>query len=113
MDNSYHWSEDSKEKLLLARIGELILGGNLPGSLVLIETESGKALDVLDDLKDIDSIKKVEVITGDYDIMAMLESDSQDEIRRVLIEEIRNIEGVKGTKTHDFISLRRVRREHL
>ena len=85
----------------------------MPGALVLIETESGRTLDVLDGLKDIDSINKVEVITGDYDIMAMLESDSQDEIRRVLIEEIRNVKGVKGTKTHDFISLRRVRREHL
>ncbi len=85
----------------------------MPGALILIETKSGEALDVLDSLKDIDSIKKREVITGDYDIMAILESDSQDEIRRVLIEEIRNINGVKGTTTHDFISLRRVRRERL
>lgn len=91
-----------------------MIGGDiLPGALVLIETEAGKAIDVLDKLKELDSTDVVEAITGDHDIMTILRADSTSEIRRALIEEIRKIEGVKGTKTHDFISLRRVRREHL
>ena len=85
----------------------------MPGALILIRTKAGEAVNVLDDLKKIDAIEEVEVISGDYDIMAIIRADSPNEVSRVLIEEIRKIKGVKGTKTHNFISLRRVRRELL
>lgn len=85
----------------------------MAGALVLINTESGEAVNVLKSLRNIDSIKKVEVITGEYDIMAILKSDSPSEISRILLEEIRKIDGVEDTKTHNFVSLRRVRRELL
>ena len=85
----------------------------MPGALILIRTKAGEAVNVLDDLKKIDAIEEVEVISGDYDIMAIIRADSPNEVSRVLIEEIRKINGLKGTKTHNFISLRRVRRELL
>lgn len=89
------------------------MDNDLAGALVLINTEAGEVLNVLNSLEDIDSVNEVEVITGDYDIMAILRSASLHERSRVLIEEIRDIDGVKDTTSYYFVSLRRVRREHL
>ena len=66
---------------------------------VLINCETGDENSVIANLKNIDSIKEVHGIFGAYDIIANLESDNQDEIRRDLTKAIRKIKKIRSTLT--------------
>ncbi len=85
----------------------------LTGALVLIKNEPGKGLDVFKSIGDIESVEEVQVITGDYDIMAILRCEDLYGSLGSIIREIRNIDGATDTKSHNFVSLRKIRREHL
>jgi len=66
---------------------------------VLVKTEVGKTDFVLKDILDISKISKATMVTGDYDIVAELESDSVDDILGTVAQEIRQIRDVTETKT--------------
>ncbi len=66
---------------------------------VLINCETGDESSVISNLKNVNSIKEVHGIFGSYDIIANLESDNQDEIRRDLTKAIRKIKKIRATLT--------------
>ena len=66
---------------------------------VLINCETGDENSVIANLKNIGSVKEVHGIFGAYDIIANLESDNQDEIRRDLTKAIRKIKKIRSTLT--------------
>ncbi len=66
---------------------------------VLINCETGGENSVIANLKNIGSVKEVHGIFGAYDIIANLESDNQDEIRRDLTNAIRKIKKIRATLT--------------
>ena len=66
---------------------------------VLINCETGDENSVLSNLRNINSVKEAHGIFGAYDIIASLESDNQDEIRRDLTKTIRKIKKIRATLT--------------
>ncbi len=66
---------------------------------VLINCETGDENSVIANLRNIDSVKEVHGIFGAYDIIASLESDDQDKIRRDLTKAIRKIKKIRATLT--------------
>ena len=66
---------------------------------VLINCETGDENSVLSNLRNIDSVKEAHGIFGAYDIIASLESDDQNEIRRDLTKTIRKIKKIRATLT--------------
>jgi len=70
---------------------------------MLIRTEVGVIEEVYMEVKDLKGIQTAAMITGPYDIMAIVETEGLSEITRDIIESIRGIEGVKETSTNIFI----------
>lgn len=55
--------------------------------------------DVFEEVQKMERVKKAAMITGPYDIMVLTEAESLGDITNALINEIRNLEGVKDTTT--------------
>lgn len=66
---------------------------------VLVRTDIGKADIVLKDVLDIKKVSKATVVTGDYDIVIEVVSDSVDDILSTVAQEIRQIRNIRETKT--------------
>ncbi len=66
---------------------------------VLIKTEVGKTDFVLKDILDVPKVSKATMVTGDYDVVVELVSDSVDDILATVAQEIRQIRDVSETKT--------------
>lgn len=73
---------------------------------VLIRCRGGMEEKVLKEIKQKPHVKRADLVFGDYDIIAYLEFDelppafSVSELKRIVTEEIRKVEGVSSTSTH-------------
>ncbi|KXB07429.1 hypothetical protein AKJ52_00340 [candidate division MSBL1 archaeon SCGC-AAA382C18] len=72
-------------------------------SLILITTDVGASEEVYEEVKEKPEIKQAALITGKYDIFAIARADDIREISKVLMTEIRNIDGVRSTTTNVVI----------
>ena len=70
-------------------------------AFVLIETEVGKTKDVVAALHEqkVKEIKSVDLVTGPYDIIAVVEHDDFNAIGGLVTEKIHPILGIKRTVT--------------
>lgn len=68
-------------------------------SLVLIKTDTGKEMKVEDEVRKIKGVRESHVLFGVYDISVKIECESLEELTHIVIEQIRQIPGVKTTKT--------------
>jgi DNA-binding Lrp family transcriptional regulator len=66
---------------------------------ILINTEAGKAIEVLDSIKKIMYVKKADAIIGPYDIIALIESADPSGLTSLIVDDIQKIEGVSRTLT--------------
>ena len=66
---------------------------------LLIETAVGKTRDVANMLREIDGINIVDVVTGPYDIIAVIEGDDMAVVGNVVTERIHTVTGVVRTVT--------------
>ena len=66
---------------------------------LLIETAVGKTRDVAGMLREIDGINIVDVVTGPYDIIAVIEGDDTAVVGNVVTERIHTVSGVVRTVT--------------
>ncbi len=66
---------------------------------LLVETAVGKTRDVAATLRGIDGIDSVDVITGPYDIIAVIAADDMSVIGNVVTERIHTVTGVVRTVT--------------
>jgi len=64
-----------------------------------IKVEMGRERAVRDALLTFEEVKAAEVTTGDQDVLALIEADSYDDILQVVIDRLRTIKGVTGTRT--------------
>lgn len=71
----------------------------MPTAIVLINTEIGSESEVFNSLKTIEGVKYVYVTYGMYDIVVIIEAQSHDEIRNIIINKVRRIPHVKSTTT--------------
>ena len=66
---------------------------------ILISCEPGRERDVYLQLLDIPSVSEVSVVYGELDLVARINFESEKEMSRALIEDMRHVDGVLKTET--------------
>lgn len=75
----------------------------IPSGAILITTEPGSMIQVAEKIKKIDKVGRMEMLTGPYDVIAIIEDVEMEKLASTLVEKIRNIDGVKETTTNIFL----------
>jgi len=70
---------------------------------VFFEIEVAKLDKIISELMNIPQLKELVLITGQYDLIAKFETENPEELRKVLVETISSIPGVKHTVTATVI----------
>ena len=68
-------------------------------AFVLMETVVGRNKDVATAVKKIEGVKSVDVVTGPYDIIAVLEGKTLNDIGDIVTSKIHPITGISRTVT--------------
>lgn len=68
-------------------------------AFVLINVEAKKEDDVYQILLNTDEIEGIRQVFGQYDIIARIQAKDLQELRRFIIDKIRNVHGVMSTNT--------------
>lgn len=68
-------------------------------AFVLIETVVGRGKEIVDDLKVIEGMKSVDMVTGAYDVIAVIEAENLAAIGDIVTEKIHPIAGISRTVT--------------
>jgi len=66
---------------------------------ILIETSVGKSQDVVKTLEGIDEVNMLDVVTGPYDIIAVLEANDLPSIGKILSNQMHRMPGIVKTVT--------------
>lgn len=66
---------------------------------VFIQAAMGKPGSVAEALRRLPEVKSAVVVTGPYDVIALVEADDLSALGRVITEKIQTIEGVERTLT--------------
>jgi DNA-binding Lrp family transcriptional regulator len=72
---------------------------------VLIQTEVGKAAEVADEIRGISGVVAADDVTGPYDVIARAESDSMDDLGRMVVSRVQLIDGITRTLTCPVVHL--------
>lgn len=75
----------------------------MPSALILIVAKIGTMKSIFEKLKRREEVKQVAMLTGPYDIMAIVRAENMREISKILVTDIRNIDGVEDTVTNVVI----------
>ena len=68
-------------------------------AFILIETAVGKNKDVVAALRQLDGVKSVDIVTGPYDIIVIIERESLNDIGDLVTGKIHPISGISRTVT--------------
>ena len=68
-------------------------------AFVLLNAELGAEIEVLNGLKMIDEVKETHLIYGVYDIIARIEADTMDDLRKVIGWKVRRLTRARSTIT--------------
>jgi len=68
-------------------------------AFVLIETVAGKTKGVVDKIRQLDGVKSADSVTGPYDVIAIVESESLNDIGDLITGKIHPIGGISRTVT--------------
>tara|TARA_B100001123_G_C15126457_1_gene953525 strand:- start:304 stop:540 length:237 start_codon:yes stop_codon:yes gene_type:complete len=66
---------------------------------ILISCEPGRERDVYLQLLEMKTVSEVSVVYGELDLVARINFESEKEMSRTLIEEMRHVEGIRKTET--------------
>jgi DNA-binding Lrp family transcriptional regulator len=77
---------------------------NLARAYLLIETQPGESNAVLEALEALDQTVQVDRVTGPYDIICVVETESLDEIGGIVHNDIHVLNGITRTMTSMRIS---------
>jgi DNA-binding Lrp family transcriptional regulator len=72
---------------------------------VLIQTDIGRAAHVADLVAAIDGVALSEAVTGPYDVIARAEAPSMNDLGRMVVRDIQQIEGITRTITCPIVRL--------
>jgi DNA-binding Lrp family transcriptional regulator len=72
---------------------------------VLIETAVGKTKDVLKSLQGMKGVREVDAVTGEYDIVAVVEAENLNSIGELVTGNIHTIGGIQRTTTYLSVSM--------
>ena len=66
---------------------------------VLVNVSPGQEYEAFQIIKDLDNVSDATLLFGDYDIIIKLEADSLGIIAKTVVDTIRQVPGVTGSKT--------------
>ncbi|MDE2861431.1 MAG: Lrp/AsnC ligand binding domain-containing protein [Chloroflexota bacterium] len=72
---------------------------------VLIETAVGKTRDVLMELRSVHGVREADAVTGEYDVVAVVEAESLNAIGDLVTGNIHTIGGIQRTTTYLSVSM--------
>ena len=67
---------------------------------VLIETAVGKTKDVIKSLRQVKGVRDADAVTGEYDIVAVIEAETLNSIGELVTGNIHTISGIQRTTTY-------------
>ncbi len=71
----------------------------MPKAIVLINTDVGMEEEVVKHLESMPEVKEVHVVYGVYDLVAIVEAPSFDDLRSAIVNKIRRLPHIKSTTT--------------
>jgi DNA-binding Lrp family transcriptional regulator len=71
----------------------------MPSAVVLLNSEIGKEVDILEEMCTFDEVERGYLIYGVYDILAEVSTSTMDELEEIITRRIRLIPGVRSTLT--------------
>ena len=72
---------------------------------VLIQTDVGKAAQVAQQVGHIEGVLVADGVTGPYDVIARAESPSMNDLGRMVVRDIQQIEGITRTITCPVVKI--------
>ena len=72
---------------------------------ILIQTEVGKAAQVAREVAEIAGVVAAEDVIGAYDVIARAESDTMDELGKMVVSRVQMIDGITRTLTCPVVHL--------
>ncbi|GMQ85513.1 MAG: Lrp/AsnC ligand binding domain-containing protein [Acidimicrobiia bacterium] len=72
---------------------------------VLIQTDSGKAAGVANDIRALGGVMSTEAVTGPYDVIVFVEAEDVDALGQLVVTAIQPVEGIVRTLTCPVIRL--------
>ena len=72
---------------------------------ILIQTEVGKASTVADTISKIPGVLQAEDVTGPYDVIVRAQADTVDELGRIVVAKVQQVDGITRTLTCPFVHL--------
>ena len=74
-------------------------------AFILVQTEVGKAADVATSIRNIDGVVSADDVTGPYDVIAMAEAASVDDLGKLVVSRVQLIDGITRTLTCPVVNL--------
>jgi len=71
----------------------------VPTAYVLIKVVAGAEAKVFETLSKIEGVEEVNVVYGEYDIIAKVNARSMDDLRNIVVKQIRGVRGIVKTET--------------
>ncbi|MFJ3928406.1 Lrp/AsnC ligand binding domain-containing protein [Streptomyces sp. NPDC090022] len=72
---------------------------------ILIQTEVGKASVVAEAIGKIQGVIQAEDVTGPYDVIVRAQADTVDELGRMVVAKVQQVEGITRTLTCPVVHL--------
>ncbi|MEU8776473.1 Lrp/AsnC ligand binding domain-containing protein [Streptomyces sp. NPDC048606] len=72
---------------------------------ILIQTEVGKASFVAESISKIPGVIQAEDVTGPYDVIVRAQADTVDELGRMVVAKVQQVEGITRTLTCPVVHL--------
>ncbi|WP_329311871.1 Lrp/AsnC ligand binding domain-containing protein [Streptomyces sp. NBC_01537] len=72
---------------------------------ILIQTEVGKASSVAEVISKIPGVIQAEDVTGPYDVIVRAEADTVDDLGRLVVAKVQQVEGITRTLTCPVVHL--------
>jgi len=66
---------------------------------ILASFNAGTERDAYDDISTLDSVKDINLLFGEWDVIAKVEVDGPGELEKFIVDRVRSIPGVKLTST--------------
>ena len=68
-------------------------------AFILIETAVGKSKEVVASIRKLEGVKSVNIVTGPYDVIAIIEAENLNDIGNLVTGKIHPIAGISRTVT--------------
>ncbi len=72
---------------------------------VLIQTDIGKAAQVAQQVSGIDGVLTAEAVTGPYDVIVQTEAPSMNDLGRMVVRDVQQVEGITRTITCPVVTI--------